>query len=442
MGTHKKNVKSSYSTPGIHIQKLSQDMRAFEFLSPKTASGPRRALRLPSSFSTPREDSKISLYSTIGLIKENKLTRLPKDLKSLDTHSIINSEKIPPDRNDAKKLLIWLDKMLEKTLNELDDPEEIFEKAYKVYNVCLAEVVSQVSLQCKERGIVIDRVWKAYLKMFEKATRVNVMKIKIIEETHVNEKNRIHKIYDNQVKDLEKTLEELLEKCGKLEKTLEEKNKLCEDYAAREENTKKRLEMVQYRYRTSKKEVLLLKEEVRVIKIRLQNQVDNVKTNNLSRLFQKVKIKSAETIEKELNSDPVLADISLIIANDQAQLLEQIKNYGKPYVEQSQNIRFSQDDYKDAGTDAPNIITHEIAAETLIEDLCGESIGVKRRKAKRKVTLMKTIQTGPLIKKTSYHRSTSLVFNQLIDPSSNIIEHKKKHIRMRNLLKIIKEVRV
>ena len=331
---HKKNTRSTNSNPIFHASKISQDFCTFDNPVPKSSyasqsTAPRARVNLLSS-STPRDDSKPFLFATTNLSSERRLLKLPRDLRSLDSYLLPATERIPPDREDAKQLLKWLDRMLEKTLSEQTEPELIFKSAHKIYNVCLAEVIKQVSANCKERGIIIDRVWRAYEKLFEKATKAQAMKMSLIEEKHINEKNRIHKLYNNQIRDLEETIIIVENKYESVVKELNDKENLCEGFRIREEQTKKRIETIQDRYRNCKKELLLMKEELRVIKIRLQEQADNLRgqPSSLSKLHQRVKIKTKTIIDRELNSDPLLADLNLIIANDEAQLLEHIKSYG------------------------------------------------------------------------------------------------------------------
>ena len=48
--------------------------------------------------------------------------------------------------------------MLQQIINDHNDSDKIYDTANKIYNLCIAEVVRQVSVQCKERGIIIERV--------------------------------------------------------------------------------------------------------------------------------------------------------------------------------------------------------------------------------------------------------------------------------------------
>ena len=206
MSLNLRNHKCSSSNPSLHIQKLSQELGSSEFITPKTAKGSRNILTQRGNrleLLTPKDDRKLYNFSSLCFPWEKSTPKLPRDIRSLDNYVQSNNYRLPPDREDAKQLLKWIDEMLSQTLEEQNEPEKVFESAYKIYNLCLAEVVKQVSVQCKERGALLERVWKAYQTLFEKAIKMQDMKKELSEERHSNEKNRIHKLYNSQIKDLE-----------------------------------------------------------------------------------------------------------------------------------------------------------------------------------------------------------------------------------------------
>jgi Axonemal dynein light chain len=330
-----KNHKSHSSNPTLHSKKASQDTGLYELINPNTSKGARilnTQGRLRIDVATPTTP-RYTLLSTLGLQTDRRTPKLPKDLNSLDKYVAGNYDRIPPDRDDAKALLKWLDDMLQQILVEQIDPEKIFENAYRVYNVCLSEIVKQVSVQCYERGALIERIWKAYQTLFEKAKKVQSIKFSLIEEQNSAEKNKIHKLYNTQIKDLENDLETLTKKYKSTLEAFEENKSLCEVYKTQEEKLKKKIETIQFRYKHIKREILVTKEEIRVIKASIKNNTLNHdgQTSSLAKLHQRarLKVKTSKDIEKELESDPVLAQISKLVDYDQNNFLEQIKNYGK-----------------------------------------------------------------------------------------------------------------
>lgn len=49
-----------------------------------------------------------------------------------------------------------------------ENDAEYFKIFRKVYDTVMKLIINQVYVNCKERGEVLDQVWKAYLKDFEK----------------------------------------------------------------------------------------------------------------------------------------------------------------------------------------------------------------------------------------------------------------------------------
>ena len=43
---------------------------------------------------------------------------------------------------------------------------EYIENLEVVYSSALKECIRQVSIDCKERGILLDKIWKSYVKLF------------------------------------------------------------------------------------------------------------------------------------------------------------------------------------------------------------------------------------------------------------------------------------
>ena len=327
--------KSSSSHTSIHWHKFSTDMNSAELLSPKPGTSRITVTQNQKRLQTPR--SELAVSSTNFLIKE-RVHRIQKDFKPIDiyaTHAHFERgpqvERVPPDRQDAKELLIWLDEMLQNVLEETHDPDLISEKAHKIYSQCLAEVIKQVSVQCKERGMVIDRVWRAYQTVFERSLKTQQAKMTGLEEKHSSDKTILHKMYNKQLRKLELRIEETDKKLNESLKIISDQETLCQSYKIREENLKTTIKTIQNRYKIAKRDVLLLKEEIRVLNFQIQNSSGPMQTkpSSLTRLHHRIKVKSQVAIEKELDKDPVMADSSIIASEDTHKLVEQLKVFGK-----------------------------------------------------------------------------------------------------------------
>ena len=78
--------------------------------------------------------------------------------------------------------------------------------------------------------------------------------------------------------------------------------------------------------------------------------------------------------------------------------------------------------------------------QTNVEDLCGDSIGVKIRKKTRNYSLVRNLQQLNPARKQTVTRGTPVIYNKMVDPDSNIIENKKKHVQLKKLIEGIKQV--
>lgn len=164
--------------------------------------------------------------------------------------------------------------------------------------------------------------------MFERALKAQNTKFGIAEDQHFNEKNKIHKIYNEQIQDLESKIKNSEEKYENCKKFLVESEILSKNSKIREERLKNRIETMQHSYKLVKRELLIVKEELRILKTHISNPNLENERSSLSKLHQKIKVKTKTIIDKELENDPLLLDVSLVIVNEQNQLLEELKQYG------------------------------------------------------------------------------------------------------------------
>jgi hypothetical protein len=430
------NRKSCSSNPSMHWHKSSNDLGHIDFLSPRNLGGRVTVTQNQKRILTPRSDS--NFLSSVGFLPEKRLISLPKEPKLTDIH-LTHLDRLLPDRQEAKDLLMWLDTNLQQVLSESSDPDQIFEKSQKIYSHCLNEIIKQVSAHCKERGIVIERVWRAYQTVFERNQKTLNAKLLSLEEKQSQDKTNLHKMYNKQLRKLEKKLEESDNKLKESLKIANDLEILCKSLQNIEDNLKIRLKTVQGRYKLAKRDVLLLKEELRVFNFQVSNigVLQNPKPSPLARLHHRIKVKSQLTIEKELEKDPILADVTVLVTEDTNKLLEDLKVFGNKYLEQMQNERFTLDDFKDTGTDALVIVFIENSCQTQVEDLCGECIGVKKRRNHLQ-TKLQMLSPSPSLTSNMYSRSNSFIVSS--EQPTNIVDGKKKHERIKSFLNICKNV--
>lgn len=114
--------------------------------------------------------------------------------------------------------------------------DEVLENAQLIYSACLKELIRQVqisniidfiikqffpiqivvllkvSLQCTERGLMIQKVWDAYLNLFEKLIETNSIEQRQLEKDYLNNVGRIQKWFNAENKVLKDDIDDLKQK--------------------------------------------------------------------------------------------------------------------------------------------------------------------------------------------------------------------------------------
>lgn len=81
----------------------------------------------------------------------------------------------PSSRADAAILDQWITKAFESYAQRIDgskgeeDLTKIVEELVPILSIGLHEVVRQVTQHCLERGVVLEKIWRTYVELFERA---------------------------------------------------------------------------------------------------------------------------------------------------------------------------------------------------------------------------------------------------------------------------------
>lgn len=260
------------------------------------------------------------LLSTLGVMSNSSARNLPKDLNSLKD-ILANTKTIdklslgnPATRKDTTELANWLDSMLKTALSENNENVEgLFETAIIIYEVCFYEIVRQVSVQCVERGDLINRVWKAYLGILEKALKIS----KAVQEYQLNEsvkeKKHMKEVYMKKINDVEYENDELKEEIERLKRVVKSKEDEMGSLVCKEVRINEKMQIIQKYYENCKRDFLYLQEDNRIAKAKLLNSniefVENSKGVIEPRLMNitKIKRKTDAEIDRILKSDPLLS---------------------------------------------------------------------------------------------------------------------------------------
>lgn len=455
------------------VDTVSKSVAANRILGKDRAKTSRHAVSKRFVFNDKIPDIKkhTKLLNTLGITSKKQEMRMPIDLNELGKYALssncspIDSNakrfeftdmefSLPASRKDAEMLVEWVDLMLSKAVKEQNEnPDKLFESTHMIYSACLNEIIKQVSVQCKERGMLMSKVWNAYQSLFEKALSLSKSKQEYVEETYINDRNRIHRIYQEQVQGLETKVKELEDTIEPLIKELAKKEEINNYKTIKEEKIAQRVVIIQGHYKVIKREVLLLREENRILKAKLENselfyeeEIDG-KIVKIRGVPKKIKVKNDKDIENVLKDDPVLTNIQDVNVHESSESFTKLIRIN----EKAEREYFQRDDYKDAETDMPKVYFADKEIFTDVIDLCGTSTGIK----KRRVRVAQTV--APITVDTEYYQKKADekiedIFTQLEKEEEDILvvierensetlanEMKRKHNHIKKLVYTLRE---
>ncbi len=107
----------------------------------------------------------------------------------------------PASRNDAIALLRWLNSILEKLSSAEGNmgEDDKFELAQTVYYISFTEIIRQVSVQCVERGLLIWKIWQAYLSLVEHLSSHYKEKMRKLQQKHEERLDQTHTYYEKEI---------------------------------------------------------------------------------------------------------------------------------------------------------------------------------------------------------------------------------------------------
>lgn len=391
-----------------------------------------------------------SLYSPLGEKNESKLSVDLLALNNFISEAAVKEALVPDPnveglvqgapagRKDVLRLIEWLDSSVQTILTTRQSPEELFDITNEIFSTCLSEVIRQVSVHCKERGYLIQRVWSAYKNLFERALIVAKNNEEYAREKFLRESNLKAKEFAGVEKSLNEEIKLLKEEKIKVCEEKVEIEKQCEGFKGQVTSYLERICYVLERYKVLRKEIMCLREENRVLSIKLQNCGEEVQTSKPKFIQKKFKIKSLKDLTSLMAKDPVLN----LLKFKESDLTNYNIQFGKGYVEKELNQAFREPDFKDSGNDAPVKYLKEKETQTQVIELCGESVGVKKRSNRFKFSFSYTMKPNrvyiPEIN-TGLDKNMNIE-TQILLKNPNIPELRKKHLRVRKILSIMMEV--
>lgn len=120
--------------------------------------------------------------------------------------------KISSQRVEVKHLEEWLNSMLENENAKTSDLQTKFLNIQLIYTASLKELIRQVSLQCADRGFLIQRIWDEYLHIVERAIFLERSKAIETEKSQISEITKLHALYNSEITTLTANYSSLLKK--------------------------------------------------------------------------------------------------------------------------------------------------------------------------------------------------------------------------------------
>jgi hypothetical protein len=321
------------------------------------------------------------------------------------------SKHKPAGRRDAELLAEWLDQMLEQVKKEKDLPT-MFHEAELVFKSCFEELVSQVSVQCSERGSLLSKVWGAYIGLLERS----LIQLK---QEKLKDNLELKGLMQTQQQSHSAQLASLQDQLAVIQKEkedIEAENRVRvraqQLHMQRERKLTSRLEIIQKYYEDNKSELLTLKEKYRVTRIELENQVSDYSEDEAGQIVKTKRVKRF----KQKDRHEIKRDVMLHPAA-QKELTDSIEKEIEHYDAQLE-IKYDDDDFKDKSTDTSDFVKCTVGVETTLEDCGGYAVGERGpfKKQRRVQTDVKDLcGTSEGVTKTKSHlNSMSMAISKAI----------------------------
>ncbi|CAD8192743.1 unnamed protein product [Paramecium octaurelia] len=232
------------------------------YLSPKSLREPTVEVHIPNELREP--------HLSLGNFSSNLSKHNPRD----KIHRGI------PQKHDIKSLAIWVDLMVQQIIEKYSDQKQFdfYEEVQNVLTLCLKELIRQISIDCIERSVLLEKIWTQYVEI--NSTVIN----QVVNEKKENEKQNLkqimktHQLYQYEIDNFQLIISNQKEEQSKLtEKLIKLKDnaKYLKKTNRNLQNTIRELKFQLNDYTTSNKyllnEVENLKQQIKENEIDIHN---------------------------------------------------------------------------------------------------------------------------------------------------------------------------
>ncbi|CAK75223.1 unnamed protein product (macronuclear) [Paramecium tetraurelia] len=192
---------SIYKDPELQQTKYDKNMQSFYSTLYRKSSS-----RLPFNTNLEKEPFSGRLLDFTEILSDNKkatgLQRYFSEILKLEmqqSHS--EKEMVPPNRQQAIDLKEWLFMMITFTKQESPNinTRELAERIQLIYASCLRELIKQVSIECTERGELLQVVWDFYVELIGQIIKCYSEQSKESEKSYLEQMQRIQAFHDTQM---------------------------------------------------------------------------------------------------------------------------------------------------------------------------------------------------------------------------------------------------
>ncbi|CAD8139618.1 unnamed protein product [Paramecium pentaurelia] len=192
---------SIYKDPELQQTKYDKNMQSFYSTLYRKSSS-----RLPFNTNLEKEPFSGRLLDFTEIFQDNKkatgLQRYFSEILKLEMQqSHQEKDMVPPNRQQAIDLKEWLFMMITFTKQESPNinTRELAERIQLIYASCLRELIKQVSIECTERGELLQIVWDFYVELIGQIIKCYSEQQKESEKSYIEQMQRIQTFHDSQM---------------------------------------------------------------------------------------------------------------------------------------------------------------------------------------------------------------------------------------------------
>ncbi|CAK56126.1 unnamed protein product (macronuclear) [Paramecium tetraurelia] len=152
-------------------------------LSPKSPREPTVEVIIPSELKEPP--------ITLGRLSDNLSRHNARD----KLHRGI------PQKHDIKQLASWVDLMVLQIIDKYGDQRhiEFYEEVQNVLTLCLKELIRQISIDCIERSVLLEKIWAQYVEINSSVIKQALDEKREIEKSNLKQIMKTHQLYQVEI---------------------------------------------------------------------------------------------------------------------------------------------------------------------------------------------------------------------------------------------------